>query len=150
MLREKIVHRIQDSYWRCFTRELQEQLSFQTSGCTCRHVGTDHHTTVQYTKRIGWNFISSRLQSFAKLQEKMSQIITDGNVNDDGKARAEKTKLDFRCTICRSAIGQASCSICARRHQLTFPFCCQINVDLENLRFLLALGLVTKTHPSHR
>ena len=38
--------------------------------------------------------------------------------------RAERTKLDFRCPICRSAIGQASCLICARRCQLTFPFCC--------------------------
>ena len=38
--------------------------------------------------------------------------------------RAERTKLDFRCPICRSAIGQASCLICARRRQLTFPLCC--------------------------
>ena len=37
--------------------------------------------------------------------------------------RAERTKLDFWCPICRSAIGQASCLICARRRQLTFPFC---------------------------
>ena len=38
--------------------------------------------------------------------------------------RAERTKQDFQCPICRSAIGQASCLICARRRQLTFPFCC--------------------------
>ena len=38
--------------------------------------------------------------------------------------RAERTKLDFRYPICRTAIGQASCLICARRRQLTFPFCC--------------------------
>ena len=38
--------------------------------------------------------------------------------------RAERTKLDFRCPICRSAIGQASCLICARRRQPTFPLCC--------------------------
>ena len=37
--------------------------------------------------------------------------------------RAEKTRLDFWCPICRSAIGQASCLICAHRRQLTFPFC---------------------------
>ena len=37
--------------------------------------------------------------------------------------RAEGTKLDFRYPICRSAIGQASCLICSRRRQLTFPFC---------------------------
>ena len=30
--------------------------------------------------------------------------------------RAERTKHDFRCSICRSAIGQASCLICARRY----------------------------------
>ena len=38
--------------------------------------------------------------------------------------RAERTKLDFRCPICRSAIGKACCLICARCRQLTFPFCC--------------------------
>ena len=38
--------------------------------------------------------------------------------------RAERTKHDFRCSIYRSAIGQASCLICARSRQLTFPFCC--------------------------
>ena len=32
--------------------------------------------------------------------------------------RAERTKLDFRCPICRFAIGQASCLICARSRQL--------------------------------
>ena len=38
--------------------------------------------------------------------------------------RAERTKLDLRCPICRSATGQASCLICARLRQLTFSFCC--------------------------
>ena len=38
--------------------------------------------------------------------------------------RAERTKLDFRCPICHSAIGQASCFICACHRQLMFPFCC--------------------------
>ena len=38
--------------------------------------------------------------------------------------RAERTKLDFRCPICRSASGQASCLICACSSQLAFPFCC--------------------------
>ena len=36
---------------------------------------------------------------------------------------AETTKFDFRRAICSSAIGQASCLICARSRQLTFPFC---------------------------
>ena len=31
--------------------------------------------------------------------------------------RAERTKRDFRCPVCYSAIGRASC-------QFTFPFCC--------------------------
>ena len=44
-----------------------------------------------------------------------------GTSFDDGKAR-KRTKLYFRCPVCRSAIGQASCLICARRRQLTFPF----------------------------
>ena len=43
--------------------------------------------------------------------------------NRTGK-RAKRTKLDFRCPISRSAIGQASCLIFARRRQMTFPFCC--------------------------
>ena len=38
--------------------------------------------------------------------------------------RAERTKRDSRCPICRSAIGQASSLICARRRQLPFLFCC--------------------------
>ena len=38
--------------------------------------------------------------------------------------RTERTKHDFRFPVCRSAIGQASCLICACRRQLTFPFCC--------------------------
>ena len=38
--------------------------------------------------------------------------------------RAKRTKLDFRFPISRSAIGQASCLICAHRRQMTFPFCC--------------------------
>ena len=42
--------------------------------------------------------------------------------------RAKTTKLDFRCSICRSAIGQTSCLICACRRQLTFPPCCQISL----------------------
>ena len=36
---------------------------------------------------------------------------------------AERTKLDLRCPICRSATCQASCLICARLRQLTFSFC---------------------------
>ena len=38
--------------------------------------------------------------------------------------RAESTKLDLQCPICRSATGQASSLICARRRQLTFLFSC--------------------------
>ena len=37
--------------------------------------------------------------------------------------RTKRTKLDFWFPISRSAIGQASCLICARRRQMTFPFC---------------------------
>ena len=44
------------------------------------------------------------------------------------RKRAERTKHDVRCPICPSAIGQASCLICARRRQLTFPFCCYISL----------------------
>ena len=41
--------------------------------------------------------------------------------------RAETTKRDFRCPICRSAIGQAT-----HRRQLLFPFCRQINLKKVN------------------
>ena len=34
--------------------------------------------------------------------------------------RTKRTELDFRCPIYRFAIGQSSCLISARRHQLTF------------------------------
>ena len=37
--------------------------------------------------------------------------------------RADRTKRDFRCPICRTAIGQASCLTCARSRQVTSPFC---------------------------
>ena len=37
--------------------------------------------------------------------------------------RADRTKRDFRCSICRTAIGQASCLTCARSRQVTSPFC---------------------------
>ena len=37
--------------------------------------------------------------------------------------RLERTELDFWCPIYGFAIVQASCLICAGRHQLTFPFC---------------------------
>ena len=37
---------------------------------------------------------------------------------------AERTKLDFRYPICRSAMCQSSCLICARSCQQKFPFCC--------------------------
>ena len=47
---------------------------------------------------------------------------------------AEKTKLDFRCPICCSDIGQASCFICPRSRQLTFSFCClQYNESFYSL-----------------
>ena len=35
---------------------------------------------------------------------------------------AERTKLDFRCPICHSAIGQPSCLICACRRQISLLF----------------------------
>ena len=64
------------------------------------------------------NPISANLADLATGQERQ---LTKGK-------RAERTKHDFRCPICRSAIGQASCLICARRRQLTFPFCCYISL----------------------
>ena len=52
---------------------------------------------------------------------------------------AERTKLDFRCLICRSAIGQASCLICARYRQLTSP-----KKDIESRLFFALDGVLEK------
>ena len=49
-----------------------------------------------------------------------TDLATEGERHLTTGKRAERTKLDFRCPICRSAIGQASCLICARNRQLTF------------------------------
>ena len=54
---------------------------------------------------------------YADLATERERYLTTGK-------RAETTKLDFRCPLCRSATGQASCLICGRRCQQTFPFCC--------------------------
>ena len=56
---------------------------------------------------------------------------------------AETTKLDFRCSISHSAIGQASYLICARRRQLTFPFCCILKLSRVALgtRMVLLLSI---------
>ena len=53
-----------------------------------------------------------------------TDLATEGERHLTTGKRAERTKLDFRCPIGRSAIGQASCLICARSRQLTPPFCC--------------------------
>ena len=41
--------------------------------------------------------------------------------------RTEWTERDFRCPICRSAIGQASCLVCPRTRQLTLTYTCNSN-----------------------
>ena len=60
-------------------------------------------------------FTDVRLEQQVDVATERERHLTTGK-------RAERTKLDFRCPICHSAIGQASCLICARRRQLTFPF----------------------------
>ena len=54
----------------------------------------------------------------------MADLATEQECHLTTRKQAERTKLDFRYPICRSAIGQASRSICAPSRQLTFPFCC--------------------------
>ena len=58
-----------------------------------------------------------------KVPHTVLRVLLSWFSNRTGK-RAKTTKLDFRCPISRSDIGQASCLICARRRQMTFPFCC--------------------------
>ena len=46
------------------------------------------------------------------------------------RKRAEMTKRNLRIPVCRSAIGQASTLICARRRHLKFPFCVIKDVNI--------------------
>ena len=57
------------------------------------------------------NPISANLADLATGQERQ---LTKGK-------RAERTKHDFRCPICRSPIGQASCLICAAASSIDVP-----------------------------
>ena len=59
--------------------------------------------------------LNNILESVVKTVSKYANLATElGRQLTKGK-RAERTKHNFRCPICRSAIGQASCLICARR-----------------------------------
>ena len=49
-------------------------------------------------------------------------LATEGERQLRAGKRAERTKRNFRCPICCSAIDHASCFIFARRCQLKFPF----------------------------
>ena len=62
------------------------------------------------------NLTSSQSGYYADLVTERERHLTTGK-------RAERTKLDFRYPIFRSAIGQASCLIWARNRQQTFPVC---------------------------
>ena len=56
-------------------------------------------------------FLVSGCVLFTDLATERERHLTTGK-------RAERTKLDFRRPICRSAIGQASSLICRRSRQL--------------------------------
>ena len=59
--------------------------------------------------------LNNILESVVNTVSKYADLATElGRQLTRGK-RAERTKHKFRCPICRSAIGQASCLICARR-----------------------------------
>ena len=51
-------------------------------------------------------------------------FLANWRLRNEHRKRAESIVFDFRCPNCRSVFGQASCLVCARRSQLTFPFCC--------------------------
>ena len=59
---------------------------------------------------------------------KLADLATERERHLTTGKRSERTKLNFRYPICRSAIGQFSCLICARSRQQTFPFCCSLNL----------------------
>ena len=52
--------------------------------------------------------VVNTVSKYANLATELERQLTKGK-------RAERTKHNFRSPICRSAIGQASCLICARR-----------------------------------
>ena len=79
------------------------------------------------------------LASSKFLPSPYNRLISQQNGNVTGK-RAERTKLDFRCLICCSAIDQASCLVCARSRQLTFPFCCSISKPAPAARLCRAIS----------
>ena len=69
--------------------------------------------------------IGASLLALAKSIYYWVDLGTEGESHSATTAkRAVRTKLEFRRPICRCAIGQASCLICARSRQLTLPFCC--------------------------
>ena len=83
--------------------------------------------------------IPGSLGSYSAQVFLFSQIVcTDLATSNENAKRAERPGCDFRCSICRSAMGQDSCLICASRCQLTSPFCCWTKLHattLEPFRF---------------
>ena len=71
---------------------------------------------------ISWVVLGVNFSSRRKHNKHQADLATGRERQLTTAKRAERTKHDFRGQICRSAIGQASCLICARRYQLTFPF----------------------------
>ena len=66
-----------------------------------------------------------------------TDLATEGERHLTTGKRAERTKLDFRCPMCRSATGQASCLICA-----------QSSTDAPVLLLNEPLNLFHKTEPN--
>ena len=107
--------------------------TYRGGGGVMRHILKAHIVVIILWK---WTW-SSQLKKF-RLERESNPYLCDWPILFQGSPdletererpltkgkRAERTKRDFRCSICLSSIGQASCLICARRFQLTFPFCC--------------------------
>ena len=68
--------------------------------------------------------------------QKQADLATERERHLTTAKRAERNKLDFRCPICRSAVGQTSCFICARRSSTDIPVLLlnQPNIRSDQLR----------------
>ena len=101
-----LTHSSRSQYLRKKSRTSENQASLALNCLECEFLGIFS----------GPQFVSEQRRQ-ADLATERERHLTTGK-------RAERTKLDFRSPIGHSAIGQASCLICARCRQPTFPFCC--------------------------
>ena len=115
--------------------ELDDRYEGEVSSNWDKHALLTSEQNLRFIFAVMWRTTLSIVVSLVTIQTMFLktcswEVINGWFSNRTGTSveRAERTKHDFRCPICRSATGQASCSICARGRQLKFPLCCWISV----------------------